>query len=119
MKNNLTAQLSFGQRVKMFIQKSPARMAFIIAAILYLITIIISPASLNASAIGSIIMLTLLLSFASAGQTIVLIGGGMDFGVGAVMSSAAILTTTIMNSQNGHFFLIFDVFYLTNRFFGR
>ena len=102
MKNNLTAQLSFGQRMKMFIQKSPARMAFIIAAILYLITIIISPASLNASAIGSIIMLTLLLSFASAGQTIVLIGGGMDFGVGAVMSSAAILTTTIMNSQNGH-----------------
>ena len=66
MKNNLTAQLSFGQRMKMFIQKSPARMAFIIAAILYLITIIISPASLNASAIGSIIMLTLLLSFASA-----------------------------------------------------
>ena len=88
----------------MFIQKSPARMAFIIAVILYIITVIVSPASLNANAIGSIIMLTLLLSFASAGQTIVLIGGGMDFGVGAVMSSAAILTTTIMNSQDGHFF---------------
>ena len=43
-------------------------------------------------------------SIASAGQTIVLIGGGMDFGVGAVMSSAAILTTTIMNSQDGRFF---------------
>ena len=95
--------LTFGQRVKMFIQKSPARMAFIIAALLYVVTILISPTSLNQSAIGSIIMLTLLLSFASAGQTIVLIGGGMDFGVGAVMSSAAILTTTIMNSQNGHF----------------
>ena len=102
--NTMTQQLSFGQRAKMFIQKSPARMAFIIAVVLYIATIAVSPSSLNASAIGSIIMLTLLLSFASAGQTIVLIGGGMDFGVGAVMSSAAILTTTIMNSQNGHFF---------------
>ncbi|MDD6160075.1 MAG: ABC transporter permease [Oscillospiraceae bacterium] len=104
MKTNVaTGNMSAGQRVKSFIQKSPARMAFIIACILYIATIAISPSSLNASAIGSIIMLTLLLSFASAGQTIVLIGGGMDFGVGAVMSSAAILTTTIMNSQDGHF----------------
>lgn len=96
-------QPGFAQGVRSFVQKSPARMAFIIAAALYVVTIIISPSSLNQSAIGSIIMLTLLLSFASAGQTIVLIGGGMDFGVGAVMSSAAILTTTIMDSQNGRF----------------
>lgn len=85
-------------------QGKPAAMAFIIAGLLYLLTTIISPSSLNSNAIGSIIMLTLLLSFASAGQTIVLIGGGMDFGVGAVMSSAAILTTTIMNAEDGHFF---------------
>lgn len=104
MKQNVAVkQLSFGQRVKIFINKSPARMAFIIALLIYVVTICISPTSLNASAIGSIIMLTLLLSFASAGQTIVLIGGGMDMSVGAVMSSAAILTTTIMNSQDGHF----------------
>ena len=86
MRNALSAQqLSAGQRVKMFIQKSPARMAFIIAGLLYLATIIKTPSSFNASAIGSIIMLTLLLSIASAGQTIVLIGGGMDFGVGALV----------------------------------
>ena len=98
-----THKPGLAQSVRFFVQKSPARMAFIIAAALYVVTIIISPTSLNQSAIGSIIMLTLLLSFASAGQTIVLIGGGMDFGVGAVMSSAAILTTTIMNQQDGHF----------------
>lgn len=103
MNNASTAQLTFGQRVNMFIKGSPARMAFIIAVVIYLATIIINPSAFNPSAIGSIIMLTLLLSFASAGQTIVLIGGGMDFGVGAVMSSAAILTTTIMNAQDGHF----------------
>ena len=96
-------------KAKSFIQNNPAGMAFIIAILLYAITVIISPGSLNMSAISSIIMLTLLLSFASAGQTIVLIGGGMDFGVGAVMSSAAILTTTIMNSQNGRFPQLFLV----------
>lgn len=96
-------------KAKSFIQNNPAGMAFIIAILLYVITVIISPGSLNMSAISSIIMLTLLLSFASAGQTIVLIGGGMDFGVGAVMSSAAILTTTIMNSQNGRFPQLFLV----------
>lgn len=106
MKNN---NLSFGQKVNMFIKRSPARMAAIIAVLIYGITVAINPAAFNASAIGSIIMLTLLLSFASAGQTIVLIGGGMDFGVGAVMSSAAILTTTIMNAEDGHFFLLLIV----------
>lgn len=105
----VTAKLSFGQQVKVFVKKSPARMAFIIALVIYLVTICINPAAFNASAIGSIIMLTLLLSFASAGQTIVLIGGGMDMGVGAVMSSAAILTTTIMNSQDGKFFQLLVV----------
>lgn len=97
-------KISFKSKIGSFVQKSPARMAFIIALLIYLVTVIISPSSLNQSAIGSIIMLTLLLSIASAGQTIVLIGGGMDFGVGAVMSSAAILTTTIMNGQDGNFF---------------
>lgn len=106
MKNN---NLSFGQKVNMFIKRSPARMAAIIAVLIYGITVAINPAAFNASAIGSIIMLTLLLSFASAGQTIVLIGGGMDFGVGAVMSSAAILTTTIMNAEDGHFFVLLIV----------
>jgi len=101
--NSTQSTLTLGQRSKLFMQNSPARMAFIIAIILYAVTVMISPGSFNASAIGSIVMLTLLLSIASAGQTIVLIGGVMDFGVGAVMSSAAILTTTIMNSQDGRF----------------
>ena len=71
-----TNQLTLGQGLKGFVQKSPARMAFIIAALIYIITIVVTPSALNMGAIGSIIMLTLLLSFASAGQTIVLIGGG-------------------------------------------
>ena len=44
-----------------------------------------------------------LLSISASGQTIVLIGGNIDFSVGSVMSAAAILTTYTMNSQSGRF----------------
>ncbi len=82
-------------------------MAVIISVLLFATTVAINPKSFNMSALGSILLLTLLLSFASAGQTMVLIGGGLDFTVGAVMSSAAILTTYVMNGQNGKFPLVF------------
>ena len=84
-------------------------MAVVIAVLLYGITVLLVPTALNMGAISSIIMLTLLLSFASAGQTIVLIGGGLDFTVGAVMSTSAILTVMIMDGQDGMFLPAFIV----------
>ena len=78
-------------------------MAVIIAVLLYLITIVIVPTALSARALTTIGMLVILLSFAAAGQTIVLIGGGLDLSVGAVMSSAAIITAAVMNGQDGNF----------------
>ena len=93
--------------MQVFIRSSPARMAVIISVFLFAITVAINPRSLNLAAFGSILLLTLLLSLAAAGQTMVLIGGGLDFTVGAVMSSAAILTTYVMDSQNGRFLLVF------------
>jgi ribose transport system permease protein len=84
-------------------------MPVFISAALYAFTVIMVPTALNMSAISSIIMLTLLLSFASAGQTIVLIGGGMDFTVGATMSTSAIITTAIMNGRDGYFLQAFGL----------
>lgn len=103
----MNEKLTFGQQTKIFIQKSPARMAVIIALAIFAFTVAINPKSFNLSAFSSIVMLTLLLSFAAAGQTLVLIGGGLDFTVGAVMSSSAILTTYVMNGQEGKFFTVF------------
>ena len=100
------AQRSFGDRTAGFIKASPARMAVIIAAVLFIITTIINPKGFNPVAIGSIIMLTTLLTITASGQTIVLISGGMDFSVGAVMSSAAILTTYVMDGVNGRILLV-------------
>lgn len=101
--------MTASQRLQVFVRSSPARMAVIIAALLFVITVAINPKSFNMNAFSSILLLTLLLSFASAGQTMVLIGGGLDFTVGAVMSSAAILTTYVMNGQDGKFMLVFGL----------
>jgi ribose transport system permease protein len=109
MLNKLEAKMTVGQKIRVFVQSSPARMALIISVFLFVVTVAINPKSFNMSTFSSIMLLTLLLSFAAAGQTIVLIGGGLDFTVGAVMSAAAILTTYIMNGENGKFMLVFGL----------
>ena len=101
MPSKLNGEMTLGQKAQVFVRHSPARMAVIIAVLLFAVTVAVNPKSFNMSAFRSIVLLTLLLSFASAGQTMVLIGGGLDFTVGAVMSSAAILTTYLMNGQDG------------------
>ena len=108
MQNNASVKsMSFGARAKSFIQASPARMALILALLLFVLTIIINPKGFNSVAIGSIILMTILLAISASGQTMVLIAGGVDFGVGSVMSAAAILTTYTMNGENGHFLQVF------------
>jgi len=120
MESKAVSAMPFTMKVQAFVKRSPARMAVLIAIFLYIITVVImlrrnhpdgfefsDLIRLSTTPIASIFMLTLLLSFASAGQTIVLIGGGIDFTVGAVMSTAAILTTGIMNSQDGMFLQTF------------
>ena len=99
----------FTGRLNLFVQTNPALMSVVIAAILLIATFIINPAGFNLVAVGNILLLTILLSITSAGQTIVLIGGGMDFGVGAVMSATAILTTYTMNGENGHFLQVLSI----------
>lgn len=109
---------SFMSRVNYFVQSHTALMALIIALVLYAITIVINPKGFNTVAIGNILLLTILLSIASAGQTIVLIGGGMDFSVGAVMSATAILTTYTMRGESGHFLSVFAIAMLIGAFVG-
>jgi len=106
MTSNPGVNKDFFSKLNLFVQTHTALMALIIAAILFLVTIIINPKGLNTVAIGNIILLTIILSIPAAGQTMVLIGGGMDFSVGAVMSSTAVLTTYTMKGENGHFLTV-------------
>ena len=109
MLSKVEGKMTPGQRIRVFVQSSPARMAVIISLLLFAVTVAINPKSLNLNSFSSILLLSLLLSFASAGQTMVLIGGGLDFTVGAVRSSAAILTTYVMGGQDGRFLLVFGL----------
>lgn len=107
MANEAGKKMTFGQHIGVFIKGSSARATFIIALLMLFLTWVIRPSLDIQNTLSSVFILAVLLSIASAGQTIVLIGGGMDFTVGAVMSSTAILTTYIMNGQEGHFIEVF------------
>ena len=106
MTPNLNANRDLFSRINLFIQSHTALMALFIAIVLFAVTIIINPKGLNTVALGNIVLLTIILSIPAAGQTMVLIGGGMDFSVGAVMSSTAVLTTYTMRGENGHFLTV-------------
>lgn len=90
------------EKVRYFIKNNQIGMALLISLFLFALNIGINPASLNVNTFGSIIALTLLLAMASAGQTFIIISGGIDLSVGAVMSMAAILTVNIMSGESGH-----------------
>lgn len=94
---------SFQMRLQRFVKYNRPGMAAVIAVCLLLITVILNPKSLNVNTIGSILVQTMLLSFAAIGQTMVVISGGTDLSVGAVMSMACIITTSIMQGQEGRF----------------
>ena len=95
----------FAFKLKHFIISNQIGMALIFSVLLFLTNVIISPRSLNINAFGSIFALTVMLTIASAGQTIVIVsgGGGIDLSVGAIMSLTALMTVGIMRGQEGYF----------------
>ncbi len=82
--------------VRKFAGNNQIGMALLISVMLFVITVIINPRSLNVNSFGSIMSFTAMLAIAAAGQTLVIISDGIDMSVGATMSMAAILSVTIM-----------------------
>jgi ribose transport system permease protein len=91
--------------VKRFVTTNQIGMALLFSVLLFLTNVILAPRSLNINAFGSIFALTVMLTIASAGQTIIIVsgGGGIDLSVGAVMSLTALLTVGIMRGNEGYF----------------
>lgn len=90
----------FSARVKHFAQHNQIGMALCISALIFLVTIIMNPKSLNMVALGSILSLTSMLLIASAGQTLVIIADGIDMSVGATISMAALVTVYVMQGSD-------------------
>lgn len=87
-------------KFKTFTKNNQIGMALIISALLFLITIVLNPKSLNPVAFGSILSLTSMLLIAAAGQTLVIISDGIDMSVGATMSMTALITVAVMQGKD-------------------
>lgn len=87
-------------KVKYFIRYNQIGMALCISALLFLVTILANPKSLNIVAIGSILSLSSMLLIASAGQTLVIISDGIDMSVGATISMTALITVYVMQGSD-------------------
>lgn len=96
MKNNMAGD----SRLRYFLKNNQIGMALVISALLFILTIVLNPKSLNTIAIGSILSLTSMLLIASAGQTLVIISDGIDMSVGATMSMTALVTVSIMHGSD-------------------
>ena len=88
-------------RIQVFFKSNQVGMALLISALLFALTVLLNPKSLNQIAIGSILSLTSMLLIASAGQTLVIISDGIDMSVGSTMSMTALITVAIMQGDGG------------------
>lgn len=86
------------ERIRHFFRTRQIAVALLITVFLFVLTTLINPRSLNVNTAGSILALTSMLCLASAGQTLVILTGGIDMSTGDVMSITAILTVSILHS---------------------
>ncbi|MDR1588000.1 MAG: ABC transporter permease [Treponema sp.] len=97
--------MTLGGNVKRFAATNQIGMALILSVLLFLTNVILQPRSLNINAFGAIFSMTIMLTLASAGQTLIIIsgGGGIDLSVGSIMSLTGLMTVGIMNGREGFF----------------
>lgn len=81
---------------------SPTLLALLLSVALFLLGGVVRPGFINAAQAINIVRLAAFLGIISAGQTLVIIGGGegIDLSIGAVVTLAAILTYRINDGQN-------------------
>lgn len=86
-------------KIQMFVKHNQIGMALLISLLLFAVTVMMNPKSLNVNAFGSIFSLMTMLTIAAAGQTLVITSDGIDMSVGATMSMTAILAVAIMQTK--------------------
>ena len=79
---------------------SPVWIAYALAFVLLIVTIIISPGFGHLGAVGTLAASAAFLGIAGLGQTFVIIGGGVDLSISAVISMAAVVSATMSHGHN-------------------
>jgi ribose transport system permease protein len=74
--------------------------AYALLVVLFIVTVVISPGFAHVGPIGTLAAQASFLGIAALGQTFVILGGGVDLSISAVISAAAVLSASLSNGQN-------------------
>jgi ribose transport system permease protein len=83
-----------------FSSPSPIFLAYVAALLLFALVSLFSPGFANPNHVGTLVTLATFIGIAAIGQTVVIVGGGIDLSVPWVLNSAAILVTSLAHGQN-------------------
>ena len=79
---------------------SPILLAYAAALLLFVLVSLYSPGFASPAHVATLVTLAAFIGIVAIGQTIVIIGGGIDLSVPWVMNSAAMLVTALAQGQN-------------------
>jgi ribose transport system permease protein len=79
---------------------SPILLAYVAALLLFVLVSLYSPGFAQPSNIATLITLASFIGIVAIGQTVVIIGGGIDLSVPWILNSSAILVTALAHGQN-------------------
>jgi ribose transport system permease protein len=79
---------------------SPTLLAYAAALLLFVMVSLYSPGFANPAHVATLVTLAAFIGIVAIGQTVVIIGGGIDLSVPWIMNSAAILVTALAHGQN-------------------
>lgn len=75
---------------------------FVSLAVLYVITVILSPGYLEGAQVGGLLQLAAILGIVAIGQTLVILIGGIDLSVGAVVTLSNLLAAAVLNGSDAN-----------------
>lgn len=79
---------------------SPVALAYAAALLLFAAVSLYSPGFANPSHVATLVTLASFIGIVAIGQTVVIVGGGIDLSVPWILNSAAILVTALARGQN-------------------
>src|SRR5262245_2439744 len=79
---------------------SPILLAWVGALLLFIMVSLYSPGFASPAHIGTLVIIAAFTGIAAIGQTLVIVGGGIDLSVPWIMNSAAMLVTGFAHGQD-------------------
>jgi ribose transport system permease protein len=92
--------LDAGRLRRSFRTNSSVWIAYGLLVVLFIVTIIVSPEFAHVGPVGTLAAQASFLGIAALGQTFVIISGGVDLSISAVISMAAVLSATLSHGHN-------------------